>query len=106
MKDALGHGSGSTGAFLRQRMGEDARMFGGPRPTLLRDTTSNAQAAQSLMNTLKSTQTPVHDAMAGRASNPTTGRAPTGLGDRISGVVTRGQSQGERLASAAWRGQK
>jgi len=106
MKDALGHGSDSTGSFLRQRMSEDARMFGGPRPTLLRDTTSNAEAAQSLMSTLKSTQAPVHEAMAGRAANPTTGRAPTGLGNRISGIVSRGQSAGERVASAAWRGQK
>ena len=70
------------------------------------DISSNAEAARALFSTLKSTMVPVHDAMAGRASNPTSGRAPTGLGDRISGVVTRGQSQGERLASAAWRGQK
>lgn len=106
MKDALGHGSNSVGAQLRARIDADRHMFGGPRPTLLRDTTSNAQAAQSLMGALKSTMVPVHDSMAGRASNPTSARSPAGLSDRISGVVTRGQSQGERIASAAWRGLK
>jgi hypothetical protein len=106
MKDALGHGSNGVGAQLRQRIDADRHMFGGPRPTLLRDNTSNAQAARSLMGSLKSTMVPVHDSMAGRASNPTSQRGPTDLGNRIKSAVGRGSNSEDRAAFAAWNGLK
>lgn len=109
MKDAFGHGSNSGGGSfadtLRSRLQEKSSMYGGPSFTK-QPGSSNAEAAAALFSTLKSTMVPIHDSMAGRASNPTSGRSPAGLSDRISGVVTRGQSQGERINAAAWKGLK
>lgn len=62
MKDAFGHGSNGLTGALRARLNH---------VTILKPVTSNAEAANSLMSALKSTQAPTHDAMAGRMADPT-----------------------------------
>ncbi len=71
MKDASGHGSNSK---LTSKQGlatptprVTGKPSGGPNMTQIHGgapVSSNAQAAQSLMSTLKSTQAPIHPAMA------------------------------------------
>lgn len=64
MKDAFGHGSAGKG--LASAIAQRNSMFGaGAKFQTLRDPTSNAEAGQALMSTLKSTQAPVHDSMGG-----------------------------------------
>lgn len=72
MKDAFGHGSNSTGGqtmvdVLRSRL-PGSRLLkgndGGGQPM-----SSNAAAADALTSALKSTQAPVHPAMATRSGN-------------------------------------
>jgi hypothetical protein len=72
MKDALGHGSnGIGGSAIVARSGNSARGImpsrpfreGGGQPV-----TSNAQAAEALMSTLKSTMVSIHPAMQDRFS--------------------------------------
>jgi len=72
MKDAFGHGSN---AKLTQTHGPASPMPRGPTGKGSGEhssggiaVTSNAQAAQALMSVLKSTQAPIHPAMALRSS--------------------------------------
>lgn len=71
MKDAFGHGSDPRGAsiadILRERLPGNRLLRsndGGGQPV-----SSNAAAAEALTSSLKSTQAPVHDAMAMRPAN-------------------------------------
>lgn len=86
MKDAFGHGSNSRGGSsltdaLRSRL-PGSRLLrgndGGGQPM-----SSNAAAAEALTSSLKSTQAPVHTAMAGQAvARAFRGGAGSGRGDR------------------------
>lgn len=74
MKDAFGHGS--IAKFGSAYLKADGRSIMPSRPARAAD----SAAAQALASPLKSEQAPVHDSMAGRASNPTTIATTPGSG--------------------------
>lgn len=86
MKDALGHGSNagfgrkSVPAFGRRdaanRSGDLSDRGDSAGRTVYRDDTSNAEAAQSLMSALRSTQAPIHPAMQNRSDRAAAGPSP------------------------------
>jgi hypothetical protein len=101
-KDEFGHGSNGLGGMLKQHMASEASLFGGASTITrgsgeypARSTSSDDAARAALMMGVKSGVVPIHDSMAGRASNPTTAPSPQ---NRRPGVgVSKGQqTKGER----------
>lgn len=86
MKDARGHGSNGLGGLLKQHMSSEAALFGsytgpdrrGAGEYPARGSSSDAAAAAALQMGVKSGMVPIHEAMAGTMSNPTTAPNPVG----------------------------
>lgn len=111
MKDARGHGSNGPGSgsgfadTLRAHLAGEGKMFGGGVSPLVRGSgeypergvSSNAAAAQALFSGLKSTMAPVHDSMAGRASNPTSAPDPTTPRSTNSGVMKADRTPSQEI---------
>lgn len=102
MKDALGHGS--IGGLLRQHMSSEASMFGsytgadrrGAGEYPARGSSSDTAAAAALQMGVKSGMVPIHEAMAGTMSNPTT--APNPYGRRAGdGVFKAERSSAQKV---------
>lgn len=109
MKDARGHGSNGSGAavmaLVKQHQSSEASLFGGGSSPILRGSSeypargssSDQAASAALLMGVKSGVVPVHDSMAGRASNPTT--APSPQNKRPGEGVMKGERTSGQLAN-------
>jgi hypothetical protein len=105
--DARSKGSGVKQYFANQRSqfgsytGPDRR---GSAEAPLRNAASDGAAADALMAGVKSGVVPIHDSMAGRASNPTTAPSPQNrrAGEGVmKGERTLGQDINKHVVSQA-----